>query len=163
MRTIKYFGIGSFSVAILAMFCGCFLIGLFFTFAFFVLSIVYAINNRSNYKKIAELKSYKYVVTQSDSEISPITQSKLSTMKNFKSYSIATLVASFLFYLVGLKIVVTPLLIASAVCFILYYLFGREKKTNDSNNGQQYNNSNNYAATTWWYMENCDGGDCGGI
>ena len=56
MRTIKYFGIGPFSVAILAMFCGCFLVGLFFTFAFLVLSVVYAINNRSNYKKETETK-----------------------------------------------------------------------------------------------------------
>lgn len=48
MRTIKCFGIGSLSVGILAMFCGYYLIGLFFAFAFLVLSVVYAILNKDN-------------------------------------------------------------------------------------------------------------------
>jgi hypothetical protein len=83
-------------------------------------------------------------------------------MKNFKTYSIVALVASFLFYLIELNFVVIPLLVVSAVCFILFYLFGREKNQKDSNKGLDYHKRPNYTATTWWYMENCDGGDCGG-
>ncbi len=83
-------------------------------------------------------------------------------MKNFKLYSIAALVASFLFYLIGVKSVIIPLLIVSAVCFVLFYLFGREKNSNDTDFCQHSRKKTDYTATTWWYMENNDVGDCGG-
>lgn len=82
-------------------------------------------------------------------------------MKNFKSYSIAALVVGFLFNWIGFKAVVTPLLIVSAVCFVLYYLFGREKNTKDTGNVQGSHKRPNYTATTWWYMENNSSSDCG--
>ncbi len=56
MRTIKYFGIGSLSASILLLFAGVFVLSAFFFFAFCVLSVVYAINNRDNYKKETETK-----------------------------------------------------------------------------------------------------------
>ena len=83
-------------------------------------------------------------------------------MKNFKSYSITALVVAFLFDWIGFDAVVIPLLIVSAICFVLYYLFGREGKNKNSDDTKDYHKRPNYTATTWWYMENCDGGDCGG-
>ena len=84
-------------------------------------------------------------------------------MKNFKSYSITALIVGFLFDWIGFKVAVTPLLIVSAVCFVLYYLFGREKNAKDTGKEQGSHKRPNYTATTWWYMENnsfSDGGDC---
>ena len=71
MRTIKYFGIGSLSASILLLFAGVFVLSAFFFFAFCVLSVVYAINNRDNYKKESKQKSHShwsdYAVTPWDS------------------------------------------------------------------------------------------------
>lgn len=71
MRTIKYFGIGSLSASILLLFAGVFVLSAFFFFAFCVLSVVYAINNRDNYKKKSKPKSQShwsdYAVTPWDS------------------------------------------------------------------------------------------------
>lgn len=63
MRTIKYFGIGSLSVGIIAMFCGFYLIGLFLTFAFLVLSVVYALNNhdRQTHQPEPPTPTYKMI------------------------------------------------------------------------------------------------------
>lgn len=82
MRTIKYFGIGSLSASFILLFAGVYVLSAFFFFAFCVLSVVYAVNNRGNYKK----------------------ETKTISRSNYPDYSL----------------------------------------------------------TTWWYMENCDGGDCGG-
>ena len=51
MRTIKYFGIGSLMASFILFFAGVFVLSAFFFFEFLVLSVVYAINNRDNYKK----------------------------------------------------------------------------------------------------------------
>ena len=51
MRTIKYFGIGSLSASFILLFAGVYVLSAFFFFAFCVLSVVYAVNNRGNYKK----------------------------------------------------------------------------------------------------------------
>lgn len=48
------------------------------------------------------------------------------------------------------------LILLGSSIYILTY-FGTR-----SNNSSRKNSKPNYTATTWWYMENCDGGDCGG-